>query len=83
MVLDSPVLFTIQSVMKGRRKMRVNVDRSLCDLHANCVFTAPEVFSMTDEDELVYDPEPADSQEAAVTRAAAECPVQAISILRA
>ncbi|WP_342742734.1 ferredoxin [Nonomuraea jiangxiensis] len=40
--------------------MRVSVDLSLCQTHAQCVFAAPEVFALDEDDELVYDATPAD-----------------------
>jgi ferredoxin len=34
--------------------MRIHVDSELCDLHGQCVFAAPEIFSFDDAGELVY-----------------------------
>ncbi|MER7369089.1 ferredoxin [Nonomuraea wenchangensis] len=58
--------------------MRVRVDLTLCQTHAQCVFAAPEVFSLDDDDELVYDATPGDASWSAVEEAARACPVQAI-----
>ncbi|MEU6727938.1 ferredoxin [Nonomuraea wenchangensis] len=58
--------------------MRVRVDKTLCQTHAQCVFAAPEVFALDDDDELVYDAAPADASWPAVEQAARACPVQAV-----
>lgn len=58
--------------------MRVRVDMNLCQTHAHCVFGAPEVFALNDDDELVYDTTPADSLRPAIEEAARACPAQAI-----
>ncbi|WP_433251772.1 ferredoxin [Streptosporangium sp. CA-135522] len=60
--------------------MRVVVDRELCQVHAQCVFAAPEVFELDDDDQLVYVAEPGDTLIDAVEEAARACPVQAISL---
>ena len=41
--------------------MRVHVDTARCETHAQCVFAAPDVFTLDDDDELTYDPAPADT----------------------
>ncbi|MFF5210831.1 ferredoxin [Streptosporangium sp. NPDC000396] len=58
--------------------MRVVVDRKSCQVHAQCVFAAPEVFELDDDDQLVYVAEPDDALIGAVEDAARVCPVQAI-----
>lgn len=58
----------------------VNVDRSLCDDHGQCVFAAPEVFAFDDDEVLQYDPAPDAVQTAAVRAAADVCPVRAITV---
>ncbi|MEO3803540.1 ferredoxin [Nonomuraea sp. B1E8] len=58
--------------------MRVRVDMTLCQTHAQCVFAAPAVFALNDDDELVYDATPADALWPAIEEAARACPVQAI-----
>jgi ferredoxin len=60
--------------------MRVRVDMTRCQTHAQCVFANPDVFSLDDNDELVYDANPDDSLYAAVEQAASSCPVRAIYI---
>ena len=60
--------------------MRVVVDLTRCQGYGQCVFMAPEVFSMSGREALAYDPAPADDQRANVLRAAAACPVQALRV---
>jgi ferredoxin len=60
--------------------MKIDVDRATCETHALCVFAAPEVFSLDEDDDLVYDAAPDPGQEDAVRRAALVCPVQAIRL---
>ncbi|MFD0477532.1 FAD-dependent oxidoreductase [Nonomuraea thailandensis] len=61
--------------------MRVVVDLTRCQGYGQCVFLAPDVFTMHDE-ALLYDLQPADEQRRHVLRAAAACPVQAIHLDR-
>jgi ferredoxin len=58
--------------------MRVRVDMTLCQTHAQCVFVAPDVFALNDDDELEYDAAPTDALRPAIEQAARVCPVQAI-----
>ena len=58
--------------------MQVYVDMARCETHAQCVFAAPDVFTLDDEDELSYDAAPADTSLTAVELAARACPVSAI-----
>jgi ferredoxin len=60
--------------------MRLSVDRTLCQIHAQCVFAAPEVFSLDEDDELVYDATPDDADQRAIDEAVRACPVQAIVV---
>jgi ferredoxin len=60
--------------------MNVDVDRAICEIHAQCVYAAPEVFALDDDDELVYEPSPDATQDDAVRNAALVCPVQAIRL---
>jgi ferredoxin len=62
--------------------MRVVVDLVRCESYAQCVFLAPKVFWMKDEESLGFDYDPDDTQRLQVERAAAACPVQAIRISR-
>jgi ferredoxin len=60
--------------------MHVKVDLDACESHGECVFAAPEVFELDDDDELHWDAEPADSLREKVQRAVAVCPTQAIRL---
>ncbi|MEU9244991.1 ferredoxin [Streptomyces sp. NPDC048385] len=60
--------------------VKVTVDMNLCESHGQCVFAAPEVFSFDDDDYLVYDAEPDPARHGKVVRAAASCPVRAITV---
>ncbi|GII60882.1 hypothetical protein Skr01_09670 [Sphaerisporangium krabiense] len=60
--------------------MRVRVDMTLCQIHAQCVFAAPEVFALNDDDELMYDAAPDDALAPSIEEAARACPVQAIHL---
>ena len=63
------------------RIMRVVVDRDLCQGHAACEGEAPEVFSVSKKGELtVLQPEPPESERAAVELAVKYCPTHALSI---
>ena len=63
--------------------MRIVVDLNRCQSYGQCVFAAPTVFRLHDEEVLEYDYEPDEALRVQVERAAAACPVQAISIERA
>ncbi len=60
--------------------MRVDVDRTRCENHGQCVFAAPGVFSFDDDENLLYDPAPPPGEAGAVTAAAAACPVRAVLV---
>jgi ferredoxin len=60
--------------------MRLSVDRSLCDLHGQCVFAAPEVFSFAEDGELQYLPEVPDELADKARAAALVCPAAAVEV---
>ena len=61
--------------------IKVVVDRDLCQNHGQCVFAAPQVFELGDEDELVVlQDEVGEDLRANVEDAADVCPTQAITI---
>jgi ferredoxin len=62
--------------------MRIVVDLNRCLGYAQCVPLAPDVLHLSGEEALMYDPNPDDAQHLRVLRAAASCPVQAISVDR-
>jgi ferredoxin len=56
------------------------VDLNRCQAYAQCCFLAPDVFRLHGEEALWYDPSPDPGQWEHVLRAAAACPVQAITV---
>ena len=62
--------------------MHITVDYTLCEGHAQCLLAAPDVFDLPDDSAqvVVLDPDPPESERAAVIRAAAMCPAQALRI---
>ena len=62
--------------------MKVVVDELRCDAHGLCADACPEVFALSDDDDLVrvLVEEPAESLRASLERAALLCPKAAITI---
>ena len=60
--------------------LRLMVDLNRCQGYAQCCFLAPEVFELHGEEALWYDPAPNPELREHVLRAAASCPVQAITV---
>jgi ferredoxin len=60
--------------------IHVVVDLNRCQAYAQCCFMAPDVFKLHGEEALWYDPSPDPAQRDNVLRAAAVCPVQAITV---
>lgn len=60
--------------------MRVVVDLAVCQGYAQCAFLAPDAFRLSGPEGLMYDPGPDDEARDRIQRAAAACPVQAISV---
>ena len=61
--------------------IKVVVDRDVCQNHGQCVFSAPQVFELNDDGELVQlQDEVGEDLREAVEEAADVCPVQAITI---
>jgi ferredoxin len=60
--------------------VRLVVDLTICQGYAQCCFLAPDVFALSGEEALLYDPNPSDDRRRAVLRAAAACPVQAVFV---
>ncbi len=65
---------------RARAHLRLVVDLNRCQAYAQCCFLAPHVFELHGEEALWYDPAPEPSQRERVLRAAASCPVQAITV---
>jgi ferredoxin len=62
--------------------MKINVDMAKCQHYGQCVFEAPEIFKLNNEDKLEYIAEADDSQLEKVEAAIDICPMQAISIVK-
>jgi ferredoxin len=62
--------------------MKVILDELRCDAHGVCVTACPEVFALTDDDDVVkvLIEEPDESLRDSLTRAALACPKAAIKI---
>ncbi|MFE0187865.1 ferredoxin [Streptomyces sp. NPDC059008] len=62
---------------------RLVVDLNRCQSYGQCVYAAPTVFRFHGEEALEYDYAPDPGTRSEVARAAAACPVQAITLGRA
>ena len=60
--------------------MKIHVDRDMCDLHAQCVFAAPELFRLNSQGELEYTEDVPEALEGKARSAASVCPASAIEI---
>jgi len=60
--------------------MRLLVDLNRCESYGQCVYAAPGVFRLHGRESLEYVYQPEDALQADVRRAAAACPVQAITV---
>lgn len=60
--------------------MRVNVDMHRCARHGQCTIVAPAVFTITEDNELVYASDVDESLRDLVEEAADVCPTAAITI---
>ncbi|MEU8975190.1 ferredoxin [Streptomyces monashensis] len=60
--------------------MRLVVDLNRCQGFAQCVFLAPDVFSLHGNEALLFSPRFDEAQRDRVEKAAAACPVQAILV---
>jgi ferredoxin len=62
--------------------IKVEVDMTKCQHYGQCVFEAPDVFKLNDEDKLEYVAEVEDSELDNVEAAVDICPMQAIRIVK-
>jgi ferredoxin len=76
--ISTPRETTAQSAARGPIQLVVDLNR--CQAYAQCCFLAPDVFRLHGEEALWYDPSPDPGQWEHVQRAAAACPVQAITV---
>ena len=59
----------------------IEVDLDTCQGHGLCVYTAPEVFGLSDRGQAVVRAEPAnDDLRSRVEEAVEDCPVQALRV---
>ena len=61
--------------------VKIDVDRFQCQHYGQCVFEAPNVFQLNDDDKLEYIAEADDSERDNVESAVDVCPMQAIRIV--
>ena len=60
--------------------MKIKVDLKKCQLHGQCIISAPEVFRFDADGNLAWEVEPVAAERQNVEEAAEVCPVQAITI---
>ncbi|MBC7762713.1 MAG: ferredoxin [Candidatus Saccharibacteria bacterium] len=61
--------------------MKIEVNMELCQHYGQCVFEAPNLFSLNDDDKLEHHAEADDSERDNVEAAVDICPMQAIRIV--
>ena len=59
---------------------RVHVDMNLCQSHGECVYAAPDVFELGDDDVLRWQEDVDDSRREALEEAVNVCPMMAIRL---
>ena len=62
--------------------IKINVDMQKCQHYGQCVFEAPDVFRLNEDDKLEYTAEADDSELANIEAAIDVCPMQAIFIVK-
>jgi len=61
--------------------IKIEVDMALCQHYGQCVFEAPNIFTLNDDDKLEYVASANDSERDNVESAVDVCPMQAIRIV--
>ena len=61
--------------------IKVNVDMNKCQHYGQCVFEAPKIFKLNEDDKLEYVATADDSELGNIEAAIDVCPMQAIFIL--
>ena len=61
--------------------IKIDVDMSQCQNYGQCVFEAPTIFHLNDDDKLEYLAEADDNLRGEVENAVDVCPMQAIRIV--
>ena len=59
---------------------RVHVDMNLCQSHGECVYVAPDIFELGDDDVLRWREEIRDDEREVAREAADACPMLAIRL---
>jgi len=60
--------------------LKIHVDMDKCQHYGQCVFEAPDIFKLNDDDKLEYVATADDSRRADIESAVDVCPMQAITI---
>jgi len=60
--------------------VKIHVDLKKCQLHGQCIISAPEVFHFDAQGNLAWSADPPAAERQNVEEAAEVCPVQAITI---
>ena len=63
--------------------IKINVGMDKCQHYGQCVFDAPNVFRLNDDDKLEYEATADDSEQDNVQLAVDICPMQAITFSKA
>jgi ferredoxin len=61
--------------------IKIDVDMAKCQHYGQCVFEAPQIFKLNEDDKLEYTAAADDSERANIEAAIDVCPMQAISIV--
>lgn len=61
--------------------ININVDMDKCQHYGQCVFEAPDIFKLNDNDKLEYIATAEGSRRSDIESAVDVCPMQAISIV--
>jgi ferredoxin len=61
--------------------IKIHVDMDKCQHYGQCVFEAPTVFRLNDEDKLEYNATAEDSELENIEAAIDVCPMQAITLV--
>jgi len=59
---------------------RVHVDMNLCQSHGECVYVAPDIFELGDDDVLRWREQISDDEREVAQEAADACPMLAIRV---
>lgn len=64
------------------KRLKIVVDRDLCDAHGRCVEAAPAVFAIGDDDQMhLLSEHPDESERANVEKAVQRCPKGALTLI--